>query len=461
MKGHAYAADGVVGRLGVYARVLLLQGPVGPFFAQLREDLTQQGTEVWKVNLNGGDDLYYYGERLLHFTQPMVAWSDWLRKLLIRTRVEAIVVFGSSRRHHRIAAGIAQELGLDFWAFEEGYLRPDFITLELGGVNADSPLARIPLDTVPLLPAPEGLRQYPGAYWKMARHALRYFAAGWAAAGRYPAYRHHKPFRLRELVCWIRAAYRKPWYRLRERRQVARLLMPGHPRFYLLALQVYNDSQIRSRSPWRRMEDVIEWTVFSFSRFAPSDSLLDIKHHPMDRGHRDYAAAIAAISDRFAVADRVVYVHDPRLPSLLRRSSGVVTVNSTMGVQALHHGVPVMTLGRSFYGHTRMTWQGTLDEFWTFAQPANRLDWIRWKHYVIHQSQVNASFYTGGKTVPNQGMRGIRCAARALVEMTGRLLRASIHGIQRFGAIASRLVTGAEPLPQNPLPRKPFSDYDS
>ncbi|HBD34415.1 MAG TPA: capsule biosynthesis protein, partial [Cupriavidus sp.] len=83
------------------------------------------------------------------------------------------------------------------------------------------------------------------------------------------------------------------------------------------------------------------------------------------------------------------------------------------------------------------------------------------KHYVIHQSQVNASFYTGGKTVPNQGMRGIRCAARALVEMTGRLLRASIHGIQRFGAIASRLVTGAEPLPQNPLPRKPFSDYDS
>jgi capsular polysaccharide export protein len=62
----------------------------------------------------------------------MVTWSDWLRKLVIRTRVEAIVVFGSSRRHHRIAAGIAQELGLDFWA-EEGYLRPDFITLEPGG----------------------------------------------------------------------------------------------------------------------------------------------------------------------------------------------------------------------------------------------------------------------------------------------------------------------------------------
>jgi hypothetical protein len=36
MKGHTYAADGVVGRLGVYARVLLLQGPVGPFFAHAR-----------------------------------------------------------------------------------------------------------------------------------------------------------------------------------------------------------------------------------------------------------------------------------------------------------------------------------------------------------------------------------------------------------------------------------------
>ena len=42
-------------------RVLLLQGPVGPFFTRWAEDLRQAGAQVFKVNFNAGDWFYYHG----------------------------------------------------------------------------------------------------------------------------------------------------------------------------------------------------------------------------------------------------------------------------------------------------------------------------------------------------------------------------------------------------------------
>ena len=40
-------------------RILLLQGPVGPFFWRFAKDLEQAGAQVFKVNFNGGDLLFY------------------------------------------------------------------------------------------------------------------------------------------------------------------------------------------------------------------------------------------------------------------------------------------------------------------------------------------------------------------------------------------------------------------
>src|SRR5256885_12968535 len=40
-------------------RVLLLQGPVGPFFRRLATLLRAAGAEVHKVNFNGGDCLFF------------------------------------------------------------------------------------------------------------------------------------------------------------------------------------------------------------------------------------------------------------------------------------------------------------------------------------------------------------------------------------------------------------------
>ncbi|WP_354686593.1 capsular biosynthesis protein [Cupriavidus necator] len=380
-------------QLARYQHVLLLQGPNGPFFARLRNYLELAGRRVSKVNFNGGDDFFYRRGAIERFTQPMPAWEAFLRKLLVEQRIDAIVVFGSSRRHHRIAARLAKELEIAFWVFEEGYVRPDYITLEEGGVNADSPIAAWELDSVPAVPRPAQKRHFTHAFAKMAWYSFLYFGGGITRRMTYPHYRHHKPFGFHEIALWLRAAYRKHRYRAQEREIKARLLADNHPPFFLVALQVYNDSQIRVHSPWRRIEDFIEWTIYSFANNAPADCLLVIKHHPMDRGHTNYERAIADCAARFGATDRVVYIHDAHLPSLLHRCSGLITVNSTTGLQALYHRVPVIALGRCFYAKPGITYQGSLDRFWSECPPVDTRAFTRFRNGLIHGSQVNSSFY--------------------------------------------------------------------
>jgi len=381
------------GQLARHPRILLLQGPNGPFFARLRDYLEAAGSEVWKVNFNGGDDLFYRDGRINRFAAPMTSWPSFLRDLLASQRIDAIVVFGDCRRPHRMAAQVARELGIAFWVFEEGYVRPDYVTLEAGGVNANSPIAPLSLADMPAVRPPARRSSFAHGFAWMAWYSFWYFTGGMLGRRRYRHYRHHKPFGFRELGCWLRAGACKHLYRWQQRNSVAGLLAANGPAFFMAALQVHNDSQILIHSPWQRIEAFIESTLFSFARHAPTDSVLVIKHHPMDRGHTNYAAVIRACAQRLDIPGRVVYLHDAHLPTLLRHCSGLVTINSTAGLQALFHGVPVIALGRCFYAKEGITYQGSLDKFWRAARPPDRKRVAHLRNYVIHVSQVNSSFY--------------------------------------------------------------------
>jgi hypothetical protein len=145
-------------RLLCQRRTLLLQGPMGPFFERLATTLRSHGQQVWKVNFNAGDDLFFRGEQVIQFREPMDQWPACLRRLVAELRLDAVVLFGQSRRMHQVAIAEAEALGVTVFVLEEGYVRPDYVTLEIGGVNAASSLPRDPafyrdLNAEPL-PAP-------------------------------------------------------------------------------------------------------------------------------------------------------------------------------------------------------------------------------------------------------------------------------------------------------------------
>lgn len=126
-------------------RVMLLQGPVGPFFVRLAADLRAAGATVFKINFNAGDWLFY-PRNAINYRGTMDAWPAFLAEQLKRLRIDTVLLFGDCRPIHAAAHGVAVAHGANVGVFEEGYIRPDYITFECCGVNGYSTMSRNPAD---------------------------------------------------------------------------------------------------------------------------------------------------------------------------------------------------------------------------------------------------------------------------------------------------------------------------
>lgn len=400
-------------------RVLLLQGPVGPFFRQLADILKSAGAErVHKVNFNGGDWLFYPSGAYNHRGR-MEDWPAVLDRLIERERIDVVFLFGDCRPIHQVAHEAANRRGIAVWVFEEGYVRPNFVTLEPHGVNNHSRLPRDPefYRALPPTTAPEE-REVGNTFWHAALWAFLYYLAAIVLRPFFPHYLHHRPLSVREVLPWLKSPIRKWVYRIRERGLQARLTGELSKRFYLVPLQVNTDFQVLVHSRFESMRQFMETVVASFARHAPQDHYLAFKHHPMDRGYHDYRSFLASLARQYGLGERLLYLHDQHLPSLLQHARGVAVINSTVGLSALHHGTPLVVLGDALYNFAGLTFQGTLDEFW--PQPeAGRPDmalYDRFRAYLVHHTQLNGSFY-------RHGLFDRRDAADPEPESSSRVLR--------------------------------------
>jgi capsular polysaccharide export protein len=229
---------------------------------------------------------------------------------------------------------------------------------------------------------------------RMALSAIAYYAAGWLMRWRYPHYRHHKDFSpFRELFYWLRSGWRKIIYQQLEKPVVCRIGAQDVQQYFLVPLQVFNDSQILHHSPYADIREFISEVLDSFARYAAPEHHLVIKHHPMDRGHKNYRLLIAELAANAGIRARVHYIHDAHLPSLLKSCAGVVTINSTVGLSALHHGKSVMAMGRAFYDLAGLTSQNGLNDFWCNPAPVDALLYKKLRSFLIRNTQLNGAFY--------------------------------------------------------------------
>ncbi|MGK9173857.1 capsular biosynthesis protein [Yokenella regensburgei] len=376
-------------------KYLLLQGPMGPFFNDVANWLETLEREAVNVVFNGGDRFYCRNRPYLTFTQTPKEFPAWLKETWKDYAFDTILCFGDCRPLHQAARAWAKSKGIRFLAFEEGYLRPHFITVEEGGVNAYSPLPRDAefYRNLPELP-PANVQELKPSARKRYFHAIWYYLVGWNYRHEFAKYRHHKSFSpWYEGKCWIRASWRKYWYGFKERNVIDTLRTTLDQRYYLAILQVYNDSQIRNHSPYADVRDYINDVMFSFSRKAPVDDVLVIKHHPMDRGHRLYGPLIKQLGKKYGITERVIYVHDLPMPELLTHAKAVVTINSTAGISALIHNKPLKVMGNALYDIKGMTYQGHLHQFWTADfQPDMKL-FKKFRGYLLANTQINAVYY--------------------------------------------------------------------
>ena len=122
-------------------RFLFLQGPHGPFFHRLARMLRAAGAEVRRVGFNAGDRAFWFGgPGYIPYRGTPDDWPGTFAALLDEHAVTDIVLYGDIRPVHASAVRIARDRGLTVHVFEEGYMRPFWVTYERGGSNGHSRL---------------------------------------------------------------------------------------------------------------------------------------------------------------------------------------------------------------------------------------------------------------------------------------------------------------------------------
>jgi capsular polysaccharide export protein len=117
-------------------------------------------------------------------------------------------------------------------------------------------------------------------------------------------------------------------------------------RYVLYAMQVHDDSQVLLFSPhFPSMESVIPYVVDRLAAYNQryNDTLeLVVKEHPSDFGRVNYDEMRASLPG-------VRFMQSTPVSELIDRASAVLTLNSTVGIEALLSFRPVITLGEAFY----------------------------------------------------------------------------------------------------------------
>jgi capsular polysaccharide export protein len=142
------------------------------------------------------------------------------------------------------------------------------------------------------------------------------------------------------------------------------------------------------------MARVIVEVAESFARHAPQDAVLLVKNHPLDNGVVDRARLVRGIAARTGLGPRLRFLDGGRLPALLERVSGVVVVNSTVGLQAIHHGRPTRVLGRALYDLPGLADPQALAGFWRRPAPPDPILYRAFRTVLLAETQLNGSFYT-------------------------------------------------------------------
>ncbi len=93
---------------------------------------------------------------------------------------------------------------------------------------------------------------------------------------------------------------------------------------------------------------------------------------------------------------------------VLDNTDGFVTVNSTAGLAAVQRGLPVKCCGKAIFDMEGLTFQGSLNSFWTSATPPDTATTSAFLGYLTRYSQINGALYAA---------KGIELASRALCDI--------------------------------------------
>lgn len=351
--------------------------------------LEARGGSVNRMIFNAGDAMSWRRTGGLVFKDTAQAWAEGLAD-----RVSAftdIVVFGEAGPYNRAVLAASDTLGCRVWVLENGYFRPDWVTVERNGVNGSSALPRFRGGYPdPSPPVPE-----PVPVGKILPHHVAnisaYHTAQIIGGAFFPHYAAPYVFSpLKQCVGHIRR-YVSLAFRKAENCDADVIKARGD--FFIACLQREGDAQLLRYSQYVDNQAFLKAVIASFAANAPAGARLVVKNHPLDPGLVNLRAVTMRLAEEHGLAGRVDFIDGGNLAALCRASQGMVVNNSSAALSALGFHTPVKVMGDAFFDFDGLTDQQPIDAFWSAPQAPDTGLFTRFRAHVIAQSQVNGNFH--------------------------------------------------------------------
>ena len=409
---HLPASDDAASALD--KRFLVLQGPHGPFFHRLGLMLQASGASVWRVGFNRGDRAFWPGkDNYIPFRGRPQDWPAALDTLLEAHLITDIVLYGDTRPIHAAAIAAAKTRGLTVHVFEEGYLRPHWVTYERCGSNGHSRLMQMTLAQMQdaLARTDIDLPDAPARWGDMRQHMFWGALYHWFVLigfWDYPGFRPHRALTVgQEFMLYLRRLALLPYHRAERFAATQRIKHGGFP-YHLVLLQLEHDASFQMHSPFRTMSEFTQVVLEGFAKGAPLHHHIVFKAHPLEDGRVPVQSEIRRIAKSLGVWDRVHFVRGGKLAQLLNHARTAVTVNSTAAQQVLWRGLPLKAFGAAVYAKPEFVSAQTLPDFFSKPTRPDTRAYRDYRHYLLETSQVPGGFYA---------RRGRRELLRQVVDM--------------------------------------------
>lgn len=261
----------------------------------------------------------------------MARYIAFVREYLTKNKIELVTMHNDLRWQHALAIAVCKELKVNYLITERGIFRPDTTTIEFVGVNGYSSLPKDKEYYKTFNLKGKELKNYKVTRWTNLEVNIRFALFillnkigdifGLNSKIKNKSYSLSKYIEL-----FIKQNFGK--------KTASNIVLPS--KYVFVPLQVNTDTQILIHSEFKDIQEFITLVEKKFYSLE-SDVRLVFKVHPMEKGIVNY---------KF---DSKSYVVDSDTNKLVKNSECVVTINSTVGFEAIREHKKVLVLGEAFF----------------------------------------------------------------------------------------------------------------
>jgi len=261
----------------------------------------------------------------------MVRYVGFLKGYLSTNKIDLITMHNDLRWQHALAIEVCKDLGIRYLITERGIFRPNTTTIEFMGVNGYSSLPKDKEFYKNYNIEEKELEGYKVSVWKMLKIDI-----GFAffimlnkladVLGLNSKIKNKKYSLSKYLEIFVRQKFGRK----------ATNEIDTAKAYVFIPLQVNTDTQVLVHSDFKDIQEFISLVEKEFYSLY-SDITLAFKVHPMERGLVNYKY------------DSRSLVVDGDTTELVKNSKCVVTINSTVGFEAIQQYKKVLVLGSAFF----------------------------------------------------------------------------------------------------------------